>query len=65
MPKKNKTPISINIESNQLSWLQDITKQYELNDISKATRILLDYAILEANTEEIFSSKNIRCNNCG
>lgn len=65
MPKKNKTPISIQIESNQLNWLEDITDKYELGDISKATRVLLDYAMLEANKEDIFSPSNIRCNYCG
>lgn len=65
MPKKNKTPISIQIESNQLSWLEDITNEYELGDISKATRILLDYAMLEVNKEDIFSPDNMRCNYCG
>lgn len=65
MPKKNKTPISIQIESNQLSWLENIAKEYELDDISKASRVLLDYAMLEVNKEDIFSPKNMRCNYCG
>ena len=65
MPKKNKTPISIQIESNQLNWLENIAKEYELDDISKASRVLLDYAMLEVNKEDIFSPKNMRCNYCG
>ena len=65
MPQKNKTPISVNIESTQLSWLEDITNEYKLGDISKATRVLLDYAMLEASKEDIFSPDNMRCNNCG
>ena len=50
MPQKNKTPISVHIESTQLSWLEDVTNEFELGDISKATRVLLDYAMLEAST---------------
>ena len=65
MPQKNKTPISIHIESTQLSWLEDITNEYELGDISKTARVLLDFAMLEASKEDIFSPDNMRCNNCG
>lgn len=65
MPQKNKTPISVHIESTQLSWLEDVTNEFELGDISKATRVLLDYAMLETSKEDIFSHDNMRCNHCG
>ena len=65
MPQKNKTPISVDIESTQLSWLKNITNEYELDDISKATRVLLDYAMFEVSKEDIFSPDNMRCNHCG
>tara|TARA_B100001964_G_C13843585_1_gene426961 strand:+ start:298 stop:495 length:198 start_codon:yes stop_codon:yes gene_type:complete len=65
LPQKNKTPISVHIESTQLSWLEDIINEYKLGDISKATRVLLDYAMLEGSKEDIFSPDNMRCNNCG
>ncbi len=61
---KKKENISVEIEVDQLDWLANIVEKFELPDESKALRILLDYAIEEAEEEEIFDLENMRCRHC-
>ena len=59
-----KIEFDIKLESDQLEWLESKVKEYDLEGVSKALRILLDYNILESNEEEIFSEENMRCRHC-
>ena len=61
---KDKETISVDLKIDQLNWLADIVEKFELPDESKALRILLDYAIEEAEEEEIFDIENMRCRHC-
>ena len=54
-----KIEFDMKLESDQLEWLESKVKEYDLESVSKALRILLDYNILESNEEEIFSEKFI------
>ena len=59
-----KIEFDIKLYSDQLEWLESKVKEYDLEGVSKALRILLDYNILESNEEEIFSEENMRCRHC-
>ena len=59
-----KIEFDIKIENEQLEWVESKVAEFDLDDSSKALRILLDYAILECNAEDIFSSENMRCRHC-
>ena len=59
-----KIKFDISIENEQLEWVESKVAEFDLDDVSKAIRILLDYAILECNSEDIFSSENMRCRHC-
>jgi hypothetical protein len=59
-----KIGFDIKLESDQLEWLESKVKEYDLDGVSKALRILLDYNILKSNDEEIFSDENMRCRHC-
>ena len=59
-----KIEFDIKIENEQLEWVESKVAEFALDDSSKAIRILLDYAILECNAEDIFSSENMRCRHC-
>lgn len=59
-----KIEFDIKIENDQLEWVESKVAEFDLDDSSKALRILLDYAILECNAEDIFSSENMRCRHC-
>ncbi len=58
-----KIEVTLEIQSDQKAWLEKMVEQYDVEDSGKALRILLDYAMTEADTEELF--ENIRCNHCG
>ena len=59
-----KIEFGIKIESDQLEWLESKVKEYDLDSVSKALRILLDYNMVESSEEEIFSEENMRCRHC-
>lgn len=61
MPKA-KITVSLEIEEDQSNWLENMAKQYDLPHASKALRVLLDYAIEEADEKEIFGK--VRCLRC-
>ncbi|MCH2540340.1 MAG: hypothetical protein MK000_08365 [Anaerolineales bacterium] len=58
----NKTSVEMVIETEQKEWLETIANEYSMKDISKAVRVLLDYAIEADSDNEIFNS--IRCRFC-
>ena len=64
MPDKDKIELTLSLESDHLDWLSEIIQDYDLPDESKAIRILLDYAIEDADKDEVFSPDNMRCKHC-
>jgi hypothetical protein len=61
--EKNKVVEKLEIEADQLEWLREMAKTYGLSDPSKALRVVLDYAMADADEEDVFMS--IRCRRCG
>jgi hypothetical protein len=62
MPK-DKATYSIELEKDMMGFLEQMTAQYDLPDVSKAVRCLVNYAIcVETAREDIFAE--IRCNTC-
>ena len=64
MPK-DKVDHTFEIENEQREWLEEVAKQYDFQDESKALRVLLDYAIRDVDRGLIFSNENMRCRYCG
>lgn len=60
-----KVNTSFEIQSDQQEWLAKMVKEYDLPNVSKALRVLLDYAIEDADKNEIFAPQNARCRHCG
>lgn len=61
--QKHKVLQSVEIESDQLDWLKDMAESYQLADVSKALRVVLDHAMMDADEDAIFGA--IRCRRCG
>jgi hypothetical protein len=61
--QKHKVVESLEIESDQLEWLKDMAESHELPDLSKALRVVLDHAMMDADEDDIFGA--IRCRRCG
>ena len=61
---KNKDEISVELESDQLTWLDQVVSDYDFPDESKALRVLIDYAIQDGDADLIFSPENMRCQHC-
>ena len=53
------------IEQEQFDWLGKVAEDYELEDASKAMRVLLDFAIQDGDSDAIFAVENMRCRFCG
>ena len=53
------------IESEQREWLEEVADEYDFQDESKALRVLLDFAIQDADKDTIFADENMRCRFCG
>ncbi len=53
------------IESEHREWLEAVAEEYHFQDESKALRVLLDYAVQDADKEMVFSDENMRCRYCG
>ena len=64
MAYKDKIELTLSLESDHLDWLSEIIQDYDLPDESKAIRILLDYAIEDADKDDVFSPDNMRCKHC-
>lgn len=61
--QKHKVVEKLEIESDQLEWLREMAGQYGLPDVSKALRVVLDHAMMDADEETIFLER--RCRRCG
>ena len=61
--QKHKIIESVEIESDQLDWLKEMATTHELTDFSKALRVVLDHAMMDADEDDIFGA--IRCRRCG
>jgi len=62
MPK-DKATYSIELEKDMMSFLEQMTTQYSLPDVSKTVRCLVNYAlVVEEARDDIFAE--IRCLNC-
>jgi len=60
---KNKIVEPLEIEADQLEWLKDMAREHGLADAAKALRVVLDYAMLDGDEDDIFGS--VRCRRCG
>ena len=58
----NKTTVDVVIETEQKEWLEAMASKHSLQDISKALRVVLDYAIEADSEDEIF--QQTRCRFC-
>ncbi|MBB42498.1 MAG: hypothetical protein CMM44_01905 [Rhodospirillaceae bacterium] len=58
-----KIKIEFEINSDSRDFLENVQGQYNLPDLSKTMRCLLDFAQTDGNLDQIF--KQIRCNRCG
>ena len=61
--QKRKVLEKLELESDQLEWLREMAGQYGLPDASKALRVVLDHAMMDADEETIFLER--RCRRCG
>jgi len=62
MPK-DKATYSIELEKDMMGFLEQMTTEYDLPDVSKAVRCLVNYAhAVETARDDIFAE--IRCNTC-
>ena len=62
--EKDKSEVSVELESDHLVWLNQVVMDYGFPDESKAMRVLLDYAIQDVESDLIFSPENMRCRHC-
>jgi hypothetical protein len=61
--QKHKIVVPLEIESDQLAWLEDMAKSYGLPDAAKALRVVLDHAMMDDDEDDIFTA--MRCRRCG
>lgn len=57
--------VQVELREYQISFLQDMMAKYKIADQGKALRILLDYAVQDADLDLVFDKKNMRCIACG
>jgi hypothetical protein len=63
MPK-DKAVYSLELEKDMMQFMEQMTGKYQLQDVSKAMRCLINYAReVEEVRDDIFAE--IRCLNCG
>ena len=53
---------NIMLSDEQIDFLEEMAKQYDLPDVDKVLRVLIDYAMEDGDREEIF--EQIRCLRC-
>ncbi|MGV0005912.1 MAG: hypothetical protein ACNYPG_04730 [Candidatus Porifericomitaceae bacterium WSBS_2022_MAG_OTU9] len=58
----DKVERNFEIYDDQLQVLEEVAEKYDLPDVDKALRVLLDYVIEEADRDEIFAK--VRCLRC-
>lgn len=61
----NKVSFTFEARDYQLSFLRDMMEKYKIKDEAKALRVLLDYAVSDADLDLVFDKKNMRCISCG
>ena len=61
--QKHKIVEKVEIEADQLEWLKEMAEGHQLADFSKALRVVLDHAMMDADEDDIFAA--IRCRRCG
>ena len=59
---KDKINVSLEIERAQQDWLEAMAGKYELPDVSKALRVVLDHARTSADEKGVFET--VRCLGC-
>lgn len=64
MPIPTQT-VSVQLRDYQISFLKEMMAKYKLPDEGKALRVLLDYAVSDADLDLVFDRKNMRCIACG
>lgn len=57
-----KQKAEIELHDDQRRWLEDVANEYDLPDIGKVIRVLIDHATMSGDKEEIFET--IRCRRC-
>ena len=57
-----KTERNFLLNDDHIDFLEEMVKQYDLADVDKALRVLIDYAMEEGDREEIF--EQVRCLRC-
>jgi hypothetical protein len=60
-----KQTVQVQLREYHLSFLQDMMEKYKIPDQDKALRVLLDYAVQDADLDLVFDRKNMRCIACG
>ena len=58
-----KKSVSFEIQEDLVGMLEHITKKYDLPNIDKAMRCVLDFVALDGDLEDIFTKR--RCLRCG
>ena len=57
-----KTEQTYEINEDQRDWLEDMARRHDLPSASKALRVLIDFAIQDCESKEIF--EEVRCRHC-
>lgn len=58
----DKTAQRIDLTADQIAFLTEMVEKHALPDIGKAVRVLIDYAMEDGDTDEIFGE--VRCLRC-
>ena len=64
MPIPTQT-VPVKLRDYHLEFLKDMMAKYKIPDQDKALRVLLDYAVQDADLDLVFDKKNMRCIACG
>jgi hypothetical protein len=64
MPIPTQT-VQVQLRDYQISFLEEMMAKYRIPDQGKALRVLLDYAVQDADLDLVFDKKNMRCIACG
>lgn len=64
MPIPTQT-VQVPLRDYHIEFLKDIMAKYRIPDQGKALRVLLDYAVQDADLDLVFDKKNMRCIACG
>ena len=64
MPVKNRIQLRYSVEDDHAKWLKQVAERYDLENESKALRVLLDFAIRDVDPDLVFHIENMRCRHC-